>query len=270
MDVRISSKEQEELVIKNQKLVPHIAKRYIKSYYDFDDLISVGKIGLVKAAVTFDKSKGNAFSTYAALCIRNEILMYLRTEKRQGNVVFLEEPIDSDKDGNEITLGETISDNNKDFREVIADRDVIVRAIRIFLNLLEPREKVVFLYKISGKTQRIIAKSLKISRSYVSRYEGKINHKIKEYFERPQEFKEVFSMDITDNSYEISFSVKDVKDFNKIFAKFLKDCTSAKNLSDFEVVRTIWRVRIIVPAVPESFSIIAQIIQKIYEYNGVI
>ena len=270
MDVRISSSEQEELVIKNQKLVPHIAKKYIKCYSDFEDLISVGKIGLAKAAATFDKSKGNKFSTYAALCIQNEILMFLRSERRQGNVVFLEEPIGTDKDGNEITLGETIADDEKDFREVLGDRDVIARTITSIINLLEPREKVIFLYRISGKTQSFIGEALKISRSYVSRYQDRINKKIESYFETNENFKKVFFMDIVENWYEISFSQNEIKDFNKIFARFLKKHSSLEKLSDFEVVSNKAWIRLIVPAVPESFSFIAQIIQSIYEYNGAI
>jgi len=257
----------EELVLKNIRLVYYIAQKYLGTYNDLEELSSIGKIGIIKAAQSYDESKGIKFATYASRCISNEILMFLRKQKNNLKEISLDDPINVDWDGNELTLSDVIPASSSDFTEEIAERDVFIRFINIVLNLLEPRERLIMLYKIADITQHYIAKTLNISQSYISRLEKRLSQKLKSFLTKEQQFKEVFSMTINNDLYKISFSSKDVKNFNKIFATCLQNLTSDLTLPDFNVNCNKERIVVLLPAEPESFSFIAQIIQEIDVFN---
>jgi len=171
-----------ELITRNLRLVAHIIKKFNPSPKDADDLISIGTVGLIKAIETFDKSKGNRFATYAARCIENEILMYVRSSKKSKSEVYLQDPIGVDKEGNEICLIDVLgTDSEKIVDEV--DNKISTRKLKSLLNkVLDEKEKIIIelRYGISGEplTQREIAKILGISRSYVSRIEKKALKKL--------------------------------------------------------------------------------------------
>lgn len=176
------------LIERNQRLVAHIVKKYNASDKDTDDLISIGTIGLIKAIDTFDMSKGIRLATYASRCIENELLMLLRSEKKQSKEVYLYEPIGADKEGNEINLLDIIESVDID---IVEDLE-LKRNVKLLYNLLNEvlteREKQIIMLRYglgNGKevTQREIAASLNISRSYVSRIEKKALRKLKESFE---------------------------------------------------------------------------------------
>lgn len=267
MQMRLISKEQEELVLKNQRLVRHLIKKLNVSYNDYEDFISIGTIGLIKAAATFDTSKNIKFSTYAAQCINNEIFMHFRKEKSHINDISLYDPVGIDANGNELTLFDTIASSDRDFTEVLEENDVFIHLISIILNLLESKERLIMLYQIAGASQRFIAKILNISQSYASRLEKQLNKKVKSYLQTEQQYKEVFTMAIVGDFYQISFSSKDIKHFNKIFATILRNLTSTKELPDFNVNCNNERILIKIPAHPESFSFVAKIIQEIDNYS---
>jgi spore_sigmaK: RNA polymerase sigma-K factor len=134
-----------ELIEHNLRLVAHIIKKYYASYRDQEDLISIGTIGLIKAASTFNSSKGTKFATYASRCIENEILMYFRQKKKTMQDVSINDPIDMDKDGNSITLMDIVqSDEN-----IVESIDLSIQSQKLYHFLetnLEPREqKITFL-----------------------------------------------------------------------------------------------------------------------------
>lgn len=267
MQTRLTSKEQKELVLKNLKFVHYLVNKLDQHSYNYEDLVSVGTIGLIKAASTFDESKNIKFSTYAARCINNEIFMYFRKENSHMNDISLNDTIHVDKDGNELTICDILASPEKDFTEQIEDIYNFMRLISITLNLLTGRERLMMLCKIAGYTQKYTAKILNITQSYVSRLEKKLIKKVKSYLENTEQFKEVFSMAIVGNLYQITFSSKDIEHFNQIFATFLKNLTSTEELPDFEVINDDQRILIQIPAHPESFSFIAQIIQEIDNYS---
>ncbi len=173
------------LIERNLRLVAHISKKYSTTNIDQDDLISIGSIGLIKAINSFDNTKNIRLATYAARCIDNEILMFIRTSKKTKAEVFLNESIGKDKDDNEITLmdviekEETCIDDEIDLKlkikelynkmkEVLKDREINILKLRFGLNGIKP------------KTQNEIASMFGISRSYVSRIETKAIHKLSE------------------------------------------------------------------------------------------
>ena len=167
----------QSLIEHNLRLVAHIVKKYYGSSENQEDLISIGTIGLIKAVNTFDPDKGARLATYAARCIENEILMFFRGQKKSAQDVSLQEPIDVDGEGNPLTLGDILSSEDT----IADDLDIRVKTEQLYRfldDLPEGREKqtIILRYGLYGEavhTQRMVARKLGISRSYVSRIEKK-------------------------------------------------------------------------------------------------
>ncbi|HIS69530.1 MAG TPA: RNA polymerase sporulation sigma factor SigK [Candidatus Gallacutalibacter stercoravium] len=160
-----------QLIEHNLRLVAHIVKKYYSNTNDQDDLVSIGTIGLIKAVNTFDNTKGIRLSSYAARCIENEILMFFRNGKKSAQDVSINEPIETDKEGNELTLMDIMSAEDSIVESI--DKKMKVEQLKKFLTgSLTPREKMIIemRYGIGNRhplTQREVAAVLKISRSYV-------------------------------------------------------------------------------------------------------
>ena len=171
------------LVEHNLRLVAHVIKKYYASAEDQDDLISIGTIGLIKAVNTFDSGKGSRFATYAARCIENEILMHFRAKKKTAQDVYISDPIDTDRDGNSLTLIDVIADNSSIFDAI--ELKLRCEKLRVLIEeRLDEREReiVILRYGLSGRApmaQREAAALLGISRSYVSRIEKKALEKLR-------------------------------------------------------------------------------------------
>lgn len=174
------------LIERNLRLVSHIVKKYYSKTNDNDDLISIGTIGLIKAIDSFDYTKGTRLSTYASRCIENEILMHFRTLKKQNSDVFFGDTIDTDKDGNPLTIEDVISDE-RNLAEDLEKKTQWEQVSKIIQNMEDEREKeiIILRYGLNNKkplTQREVAQRLNISRSYVSRIEKKILSDIRKQF----------------------------------------------------------------------------------------
>ena len=175
------------LIEHNLRLVAHIIKKYYSNTDEVDDLISIGTIGLIKAVDTFDHTKNVRLVTYASRCVENEILMHFRAKRRRAQDVSFSEPIDTDRDGNELTL-----------MDVVAGEDSLAEDLEIKLNgekihrylyeELDEREREIILLRYGlvadPLPQREVAKKLDISRSYVSRIEKRALEKLRLRFER--------------------------------------------------------------------------------------
>ena len=175
------------LIERNMRLVAHIVRKYQSMDEETEDLLSIGTIGLIKGVVTFNPDKAVRLGTYAARCIENEILMYLRTRKKSARDVSLYEPIGTDREGNEIQLFDIIESDADDAHEKVALGDDIRLLYSRIETVLSPRERLVLkmrdgLYNGDEFTQREIAKKLGISRSYVSRIEKSAIEKLRDYF----------------------------------------------------------------------------------------
>ena len=176
-----------KLVEHNLRLVAHIIKKYYHNS-EQEDLVSIGTIGLIKAINTYNPDKNIKLSSYASRCIENEILMHFRNAKKNSLDVSLNESIDTDKDGNPLTLMDIMSveDNIADdidtkinleklygyMKEVLSDREIQILTMRFGL------------FDTNPLTQREIATKLKISRSYVSRIEKKALQTLRKRYER--------------------------------------------------------------------------------------
>ena len=174
------------LIEHNLRLVSHIIKKYYANYDEQEDLVSIGTIGLIKAIDSFDCDKGVRLATYAARCVENEILMYFRAKKKEAGNLSVNEPIDTDSEGEPLTIidtiycDDTISDDN--------DLKNKTRALYRFVEEIEDdREREIIirrygLYNQKELTQREIAAEMGISRSYVSRIEKRVLEQLKAKF----------------------------------------------------------------------------------------
>ena len=175
------------LIERNLRLVSHIVKKYYSKTNDTDDLISIGTIGLIKAIDSFKPDKGIKLATYASRCIENEILMHFRNIRKNASDVYLGDSLENDKDGNPLTLQDTISDN-RDLAEDLETKIKWEKVAKLIENLEDEREKeiIILRYGLDNRkplTQREVAQRLNISRSYVSRIEKKVLNDIRKKIE---------------------------------------------------------------------------------------
>ncbi len=172
------------LIEHNLRLVAHVVKKYYTPNVDQDDLISIGTIGLIKGVNSFKPDKKTKLATYCARCIENEILMYFRGTKKQNGEISFNDPIDTDNDGNLLTLMDIIAVEDT-IVETLDTNDKLIKLAKIIKNMPDSRDKeiLVLRYGLNCQkelTQKEVAKKLGISRSYVSRIEKRILNELKE------------------------------------------------------------------------------------------
>lgn len=176
-----------KLIEHNLRLVAHIVKKYSSNIDEQDELISIGTIGLIKAVSSFDYTKGARFSTYASRCIENEILMNFRAAKKSAGDVYINEPVETDKDGNSVSLLDLL-DDGVDIHEQV---DLLMRSKQLYKFLekaLTDREFKIIVYRYglygnTSHTQIETADKMNISRSYVSRIEKKAVEKLRKMYD---------------------------------------------------------------------------------------
>ncbi|MBQ4247931.1 MAG: RNA polymerase sporulation sigma factor SigK [Ruminococcus sp.] len=175
------------LVEHNLRLVAHIVKKYYGTGADPDDLVSIGTIGLIKAINTYNSEKSIKLSSYASRCIENEILMFFRTTKKNSLDISMNEEIDTDADGNALTLCDVMAQEDT----IVDDLDTRIKTEKLkqyIIESLTPREALIIrlrygLGRSKPLTQREVADLLKISRSYVSRIEKKSLQKLRQRYD---------------------------------------------------------------------------------------
>ncbi|MCM3358442.1 MULTISPECIES: RNA polymerase sporulation sigma factor SigK [unclassified Psychrobacillus] len=176
----------DELIERNMRLVAHVVKKFHPKHELLDDYISIGTIGLMKAVNSYTPTKKTKLATYAARCIENEILMYLRSLKKVQKDISLHEPIGMDKDGHSLEITDLLQGLDKSSDEQLVEEEDTNRLYK-HLSQLEKRELdiIVRRYGLLGHepmTQKEISKQLKISRSYVSRIEKRALVKLYQYY----------------------------------------------------------------------------------------
>lgn len=173
------------LIERNLRLVAHIARKYTGPNTSQEDLISIGTIGLIKAINTYTSKRAARLATYAARCIENEILMSIRTSKKNKQEVSISLPIGTDKDGNEISFNDILGTDPDEIVDNLNLKFQVRELYGVIDKVLSPREREIInlRYGLDGqgpRTQREIAASMGISRSYVSRIEKKALSKLKD------------------------------------------------------------------------------------------
>ena len=172
-----------ELIEHNLRLVVYIARRFENTGINIEDLISIGTIGLIKAVNTFQSGKNIKLATYASRCIENEILMVLRKNSSQRSELSIDEPLNTDWDGNELLLSDILGTDEDEVSRPLeddADRQMLMAAI----DTLSEREKTIILLRFGlpgGReyTQKEVADRMGISQSYISRLEKRIIERLR-------------------------------------------------------------------------------------------
>ena len=178
------------LVEHNLRLVVHIIKKYYSAVNDQDDLVSIGTIGLIKGINSFKYDKGARLATYASRCIENEILMYFRAQKKTAQDISMNEPIETDSEGNPLTLADIICVEDTIVDDLQEKSDV--RRVRSLVNNMKndrDRTVIILRYGLDGNeplTQQQVADFLGISRSYVSRIEKRVLDDMRKDFDDEQ------------------------------------------------------------------------------------
>ena len=173
----------DKLIEHNLRLVVFLAKKYENTNVDLEDLVSIGTIGLMKAVKTFSNDKNIKLATYASRCIDNEILMFLRKNKKVSGAVSFEESLFFDADGNELHL-EDVLGTDADIVTKPLEEDLNKKIMMEEINKLKERDKEIIimrygLFNHPEKTQKEVADILGISQSYISRIEKKVIKKLK-------------------------------------------------------------------------------------------
>jgi len=177
------SNSKQILVERNLRLVVYIAKKFENTGVDLEDLISIGTIGLMKAINTFNTGKNIKLATYASRCIENEILMYLRRSNRIKGEVSIDEPLNQDRDGNELLLSDVLGTDEDVIYKNLED-EVDSKLLKVAISKLSDKEKYIMNLRFGmegckEKTQKEVADMLGISQSYISRLEKKIMLKMR-------------------------------------------------------------------------------------------
>lgn len=178
----------EKLIVHNLRLVVYIARKFDTAPTGIEDLISIGTIGLIKAVNTFCPDRNIKLATYASRCIENEILMHLRKVSSKRNEISIDEPLNSDADGNELLLSDILGSDGDEIGRGVEQEDER-HQLNGFVNDLPPREKQIMQMRFGMNgypeyTQKQVADTLGISQSYISRLEKRIIVKLKKQIEK--------------------------------------------------------------------------------------
>ena len=182
------NKSRETLIVHNLRLVVYIARKFDNTGSNVEDLISIGTIGLIKAVNTFCPDRNIKLATYASRCIENEILMYLRKCAAKRNEISIDEPLNTDWDGNELLLSDVLGSDGDEVGKNIEQEDE-KKLLGSFINELPSREKQIMEMRFGMNgyneyTQKQVADTLNISQSYISRLEKRIIEKLKKQIEK--------------------------------------------------------------------------------------
>ena len=176
-----------KLIEHNLRLVVYIAKKFENTGVGLEDLTSIGTIGLIKAINTYKADKNIKLATYASRCIENEILMYIRKCSNRKVEISIDEPLNTDWDGNELLLSDVLgTDEDEIYRELETNEDK--KIIDAAISKLSKREQIIvkLRFGLDGReehTQKEVADLLKISQSYISRLEKKIMKRLRKEIE---------------------------------------------------------------------------------------
>jgi len=178
----------EKLIVHNLRLVVYIARKFDTAPTGIEDLISIGTIGLIKAVNTFCPDRNIKLATYASRCIENEILMHLRKISSRRNEISIDEPLNTDWDGNELLLSDVLGSEPDEVGREIEQEDER-HQLNDFVRSLPPRERQIMEMRFGMNgypeyTQKQVADTLGISQSYISRLEKRIISKLKKQIEK--------------------------------------------------------------------------------------
>lgn len=258
----------QQMILDNRNLVHHLIKtlNISRNFIEYEDLVSIGTIGLIKAANSFDLSKNVIFSNYACTCIKNEIFIYYNKNKKHVNDISLEAFTTFTENNHTINLQDRLEHPDSDFVEKILKTETFTELINIILNCLSQTEKIIMLYRLGNISQSDISKILKFSQSYISKVEKKAILKIKETINHQFNYTEIFSMSTLEDYYQITILPKDINNFKRVFSLILKKLKSVANIN-FNIKYSKKQIIFQISKQLEAFPFWAQILLEFEKYN---
>ncbi len=271
--LRNLTEEERMMVEDNIRLVNFVIHTDFDVHEDsseYDDMVSIGNFGLIKATQKFNKELNIEFATFAIKCIKNEINMnYYRKRKRKKELINMGKHMeDTIADGNNQTLQDIIEDPKANFVEKIFKQQETIESLEIVLNCLTPRDTIILCNTIAKKVQKEIAEIIGVTQSHVSRRVKKIHSEVQKIVNTTIETKKLFRVTKGEDLYQITFPLGRIGDVEEILSKILSEVQS-ENLSDLLITHDSNEVTIKMPVNTEgllmSFAIIAQIYQALYK-----
>ena len=256
-------KERERLVTDNQGLVIFCLRKYniFRDSLEYEELVSEGTIGLVKAAINYDPTRGYKFNTYAYYCIRNEIIEYLKKNNKNFKTISTNAKTSDESDR---TLEDLLIAPGSNYELQLMMKEEVINIVNRILNCLDRTSKIAMLLKIAHKSIYVIAKYIGCSAAHVSRIQQKAINKIR-YCDNPHGFGNV-RFDMTEDIYQFTFKQKDIKTFKKVFESFAKEITSTENVPSFRWDYNDQYAVLQIIAIPESFYFVTMIINQLYKF----
>lgn len=246
---------EEELVVNNIRLVYYIVKKFNFSQSEYEDVVECGILGLVKAARTFDKSKGKRFSTYAGRCIQNEIGMYFRKHKKCLDYVYLDEDIpELSTEGGKITLKDIIKSPEESIEERILREEEFMEILNIIINMQDSKKRAIVLLSLEQDRQITIAEKFNLTQSAISRILKECYAEIRRKYE--DGYKPFFKISKKGKGYVISFPIKEMQYEKMQTSLALENAVKKKG-----------RVEIRINKKTKQFTAIEEIMQRIESYK---
>ncbi len=271
-DLSYINLESQKFILENKGLVHHIVQKNFKiptNATEYDDITSIGMMGLIKAALKYDESKGTKFSTFAGTCIMNEIRMSFRKSNKYAFDKSLEENVyryenNTNKINRNTSYEEIIEDTRYNTERDVIINEEVVEVLNIIFNCFKARDLIILLYEIAGAKHEYSAKILNISISYVSRIKNKALKKVRRIMLCGEKYEKIFFISKEDDTYYIKFSSKDIENWDIVWKKIqikierekphnlhIKDkegkITVKAYLYDFLIVVEIFRIILQIP-----------------------
>jgi len=259
------SKEQEKRVIENRNIVYYVMAKLRIDFNssDYEDIHSIGTIGLIKAAILFDETRGVSFFEYAKRLIQNEIITYFRKSKKHSSNISYDEFMEKVDEKWVLTYTNAIISKESYFVDEIEKKDIFIQTVNIILNCFKGQNRTIALYAFGDLTQKDIGKILNITQGYVSRIIKKVYTSIREIVEEDIKYEKTIYMTIEERKYVIKFKPKDIEKFDLKFTEIIRTLNINNGLLNHAISRDRSKYIIELIADTNSFALLARIFELI-------
>ena len=249
----------DNLIMENIRLVHYVLSKMRIKQQDYNDLMQVGTIGLINAARTFDPSRSK-FSTYAIKCIRNEIFIYLRREKKEAGKVYIQDEFTVENKDSTLSYEELIEDKNARFSERLENCEEIERILSIVLNRMKKREKLALLYDFSQLTKKEVLENLNTSRQYLFELQRRTRSRLDKLIkDNKTNYKKRYEVKVALETYSILLIINDIEN-TEIFSN-IDELKNNQKLEECSIECKDNKIMVKMPMDLICFYIMAQIVQ---------
>ena len=258
--------KQRQLVEKNLKIVPYFLRRLPCKNTEYEDLLSVGNIGLIKATATYDASANNTFGTYAKKCIENEFYMAKRKTKNRSKEISLESIEEGDYN---ISLKDIVLVDPTDITKGIEERDSLERTLELLLNMssLKLKEKQVVFYRLGGMKQIEIGEKVDLSQGSISRVIKNAFSKVRNFINQNPDYTKEIRVRVTPTKYYLNIMLEDEAKCKLAYQILTEQRTYTDNIPDYMVSIGGSSITVSTYAEEEAYITIADILPKIEPYK---